>query len=113
MGAKVFPVLTEETGQEVGFKLCGSLSLSRTNDRTTLLKRNAARASAFGIDAKVIGMDETLEKYPLLDKSKFQCALWLPNDGSASPTDVCMAFSMGAKKYGYICCLHQCSMLLS
>eukprot|EP00759_Apiculatamorpha_spiralis_P040966 PhF_6_TR39682/c0_g1_i1/m.58957/K19191/mabO; 4-methylaminobutanoate oxidase (formaldehyde-forming) len=101
MGAQVFPTLAADTGQDIGFKQCGSLTLSRCKDRTTLLKRNAARATAFGIKAELLSMDDVAKLVgPLVSTSPFDCALWLPNDGTASPSDACTAFAKGAKKYG-------------
>ena len=100
MGAETFRRLLEETGQDTGFKQHGSITLSRCPDRTTLLKRNAARAECFGIDASIISPEEAAAKFPTIDPSIFECALWLPNDGVASPTDVTNAFMKGAKQNG-------------
>eukprot|EP00755_Sulcionema_specki_P005702 Sspe_Gene.33484::Locus_16350_Transcript_1_1_Confidence_1.000_Length_2773::g.33484::m.33484/K19191/mabO; 4-methylaminobutanoate oxidase (formaldehyde-forming) len=100
MGAKTFKELLELTGQDTGFKQCGSLSMSRTPDRTTFLKRAFARAEAFGVTADIISPEEAQKKFPILDPKTFECALWLPGDGTASPTDVTMAFMKGAKMGG-------------
>jgi len=100
MGAKLFPELLEETGQDTGFKQCGSMTLARTDDRVTLLKRNLVRAHALGVPAEIIDIDRAKEIFPVIDPDVFKCALWLPNDGSASPTDATMAFAKGAKMRG-------------
>eukprot|EP01064_Diplonema_japonicum_P030408 TRINITY_DN5175_c0_g1_i1.p1 TRINITY_DN5175_c0_g1~~TRINITY_DN5175_c0_g1_i1.p1 ORF type:complete len:824 (+),score=245.18 TRINITY_DN5175_c0_g1_i1:55-2526(+) len=100
MGAEVFRRLKEETDQDTGFKQFGSVTLARTKDRTHLLKRNKARAESFGIPAEVITPEEAKEKLPMIDPSIFDSALWLPNDGVASPTDATMAFAKGARKSG-------------
>eukprot|EP01060_Flectonema_neradi_P032426 TRINITY_DN514_c14_g1_i1.p1 TRINITY_DN514_c14_g1~~TRINITY_DN514_c14_g1_i1.p1 ORF type:complete len:843 (+),score=126.43 TRINITY_DN514_c14_g1_i1:39-2531(+) len=100
MGAETFRRLLKETDQDTGFKQHGSITLSRCPDRTTLLKRNAARAGCFGIEASIITAEDAAERFPTLDPSIFECALWLPNDGVASPTDVTNAFMKGAKQGG-------------
>eukprot|EP00760_Papus_ankaliazontas_P027535 PhM_4_TR3381/c0_g1_i1/m.20302/K19191/mabO; 4-methylaminobutanoate oxidase (formaldehyde-forming) len=100
MGARVFPELAASTGQDMGFKQCGSLTMSRSKERTTLLKRRAAKAAAFGIEAHVISASEAKRLYPLFDETKFEAALWLPKDGSASASDACAAFARGARQHG-------------
>eukprot|EP01059_Diplonema_ambulator_P024977 TRINITY_DN4180_c1_g2_i1.p1 TRINITY_DN4180_c1_g2~~TRINITY_DN4180_c1_g2_i1.p1 ORF type:complete len:824 (+),score=317.91 TRINITY_DN4180_c1_g2_i1:121-2592(+) len=100
MGAEVFRRLLEETGQDTGFKQNGSVTLARTKDRTTLLKRNLARAQMFNIPSAMLTPEEAKEKLPMIDPKVFDSALWLPNDGVASPTDATMAFAKGARQGG-------------
>ncbi len=67
----------------------------------TLLRRNAARATAFGIEARIVDVEEASQLYNgLIDKAQFKGGLWLPKDGSASPTDVTNAFAAGARMHG-------------
>ena len=100
MGAATFRELEAETEQGTGFKQHGSITLSRTADRTTLLRRNAARAPIFGIEAEMITPEDAASRFPTIDPSVFDSALWLPGDGVASPTDATNAFMKGMRKHG-------------
>eukprot|EP00756_Hemistasia_phaeocysticola_P016243 Hpha_TRINITY_DN15463_c2_g9::TRINITY_DN15463_c2_g9_i1::g.175428::m.175428/K19191/mabO; 4-methylaminobutanoate oxidase (formaldehyde-forming) len=100
MGATTFQELLKETGQDTGFKQCGSLTVARTDDRVTLLKRNLVRAQAYGVPAEIVDMDRAMELFPVMNRDTFKCGLWLPNDGTASPTDATMAYAKGAKQRG-------------
>lgn len=53
-GTKLYSELEAETGVATGYKQCGSLTIAQTPERLTILKRNAAKARAFGIEAELI-----------------------------------------------------------
>ena len=63
--AELYERLEAETGKATGFKRCGSLSVARTAERMTQLRRNASLARSFGIEAHVIGLDEAKRRYPV------------------------------------------------
>ena len=46
--------LEEETGLSAGFRRCGGLIVARTPERLTQLRRTAAAAEAFGLQARML-----------------------------------------------------------
>jgi 4-methylaminobutanoate oxidase (formaldehyde-forming) len=98
--------MEEETGQSTGFKQCGSLTTAATPERFEVLKRNAARATSYGLDADIFTPQQCADMMAhnggpsLIRTEDLQGGLWLPGDGSGSPTDLTMSFAAGAKKMG-------------
>lgn len=71
----------------------------------TALKRTQTRARAFGIEAEIISPRECGEKYShdgveLMRYDDLKGGLWLPGDGSGSPTDLTMSLAAGARQRG-------------
>lgn len=92
--------LEQETGQSVGWIQMGSLSIATTPDRLTHIKRQEALAEAFGINAKSVSAGEAKERWPLMNADDVIGAVWSPDDGRVSPSDVCAALVKGAKTRG-------------
>lgn len=103
-GCKLYSELESETGVATGFRRVGSLTLARTADRMTLLRRNAARARAYGIDAEMVSGEEAGRLWSKegveMKTSDLHGALWLPGDGTATSTDLCASLAAGAKQRG-------------
>ncbi|MEJ6387877.1 GcvT family protein [Gymnodinialimonas ulvae] len=96
----LYAQLAAETGQSVGWIQEGSLSIATTPDRLTHIRRQAALAQAFGIDATEISPAEAQERWPLMNGSDVLGAVWSPDDGRVSPSDVCAALVKAAKSLG-------------
>ena len=92
--------LEQETGQSVGWIQKGSLSLATNPDRLTHIKRQEALAHAYGIDAQSISVAEAKERWPLMNAEDVLGAVWSPDDGRVSPSDVCAALIKGARNRG-------------
>jgi len=92
--------LEQETGQSVGWIQKGSLSLATNPDRLTHIKRQEALAHAYGIDAQSISVEEAKERWPLMNAEDVLGAVWSPDDGRVSPSDVCAALIKGARNRG-------------
>jgi glycine/D-amino acid oxidase-like deaminating enzyme len=100
-GSTLYSELEMETGQATGFKRCGSLTLAQSEDRMIALKRNVARAKAFNIEAHMVSPGEANDMLGgILETSDLHGALWLPGDGTISPTDLTTSYIAGAKKFG-------------
>lgn len=97
---ELYGQLEAETGQSVGWIQKGSLSLATNPDRLTLIKRQEALAHAYGIEARSISPGEALERWPLMNADDVIGAVWSPEDGRVSPSDVCAALVKGAKARG-------------
>ncbi|MEM1313630.1 MAG: FAD-dependent oxidoreductase [Pseudomonadota bacterium] len=92
--------LEAETGQSVGWIQKGSLSIATTPDRLTHVRRQEALARAYGVEARFVGRDEAAEIWPLMRSDDVLGAVWSPEDGRVSPSDVCAALVKGAKSRG-------------
>ncbi|HKW93011.1 MAG TPA: FAD-dependent oxidoreductase [Methylomirabilota bacterium] len=92
--------LEAETGLSTGWKRCGSVSVARTAERMTQLKRNASVANSYGIEAHVISREEAAARYPLMRIDDLVGAVWIPGDGKANPADITQALARGARAGG-------------
>ena len=97
---ELYGQLEEETGQSVGWIQKGSLSIATRPDRLTHIRRQEALARAYGIDARSIGAAEAQERWPLMNGEDVLGAVWSPEDGRVSPSDVCAALVKAAKRNG-------------
>src|SRR5215471_542300 len=92
--------LEAETGLATGFRRCGGVTVARTQDRMTALRRTAATADAFGLECELISPQRAAELYPVMDTGDLVGAIWLPGDGRANPTDLTAALARGARMRG-------------
>jgi 4-methylaminobutanoate oxidase (formaldehyde-forming) len=92
--------LEAETGQATGFRRCGGVTVARTADRMTALRRTAATAQAYNIDCELISPAEAADRYPMLNIADLAGAIWLPGDGRANPVDLSAALARGARQRG-------------
>ncbi|WP_282158719.1 GcvT family protein [Shimia thalassica] len=96
----LYSQLEEETGQNVGWIQKGSLSIATNPDRLIHVKRQEALAHAYGIDASSVSAEEAKERWPLMNADDVLGAVWSPDDGRVSPSDVCAALVKAAKRLG-------------
>ncbi|EBA17682.1 FAD dependent oxidoreductase/aminomethyl transferase [Roseobacter sp. SK209-2-6] len=96
----LYSQLEEETGQNVGWIQKGSLSIATNPDRLIHVKRQEALAHAYGIDAMSVSAEEAKERWPLMNAEDVLGAVWSPDDGRVSPSDVCAALVKAAKPLG-------------
>ncbi|SDA81732.1 FAD-dependent oxidoreductase [Sinorhizobium sp. NFACC03] len=97
---KLYSELESETGLATGWKNCGSLSVARTQDRMTVLKRTAASARAQGVEIEVISPRQAQDLWPVMAIDDLVGAVWLPGDGKANPTDLTQSLAKGARSRG-------------
>jgi len=97
---QLYGELEAETGLATGWKNCGSLSVARTADRMTVLRRTAASARAQGVEIDVISAKEAGELWPVMATDDLVGAVWLPGDGKANPTDLTQSLAKGARIRG-------------
>lgn len=96
----LYSQLEKETGQSVGWIQKGSLALATTPDRETHLRRQEAQSRAFGLRAEWIEPGKAKELWPLVNVDDVLGALWSPDDGRVSPSDVCAGLIKSAKALG-------------
>ncbi|MEM5275532.1 FAD-dependent oxidoreductase [Cupriavidus taiwanensis] len=97
---QLYSELEAETGLGTGWKQCGSLSVARTAERMTQLRRTAAVARAYGVECEVISPAQAGELWPAMRTDDLLGAVWLPGDGKANPTDLTQALARGARSRG-------------
>jgi glycine cleavage system aminomethyltransferase T/glycine/D-amino acid oxidase-like deaminating enzyme len=97
---ELYAQLEEGTGQSVGWIQKGSLSIATTPDRMTHVRRQAALARAFGIEVTEVSAAQAQERWPLMNGEDVLGAIWSPDDGRVSPSDVCAALVKAAKGLG-------------
>ena len=97
---RLYAELEAETGIATGWKNCGSLSVARTPERLTQLKRTAAIARAYGVACEVIGPRQAGELWPVMRTDDLVGGVWLPGDGKANPSDLTQALARGARNRG-------------
>ena len=96
----LYAELEAETGQATGWINKGSLSIATNPDRLVHIKRQAALAGMFGVRAASIPPGEAKEIWPLMTTDDVIGAVWSPDDGRVSPSDLCAALVKGAKSRG-------------
>lgn len=96
----LYAALEQETGQATGWKQCGSLAIARTAERMTVLKRMAAKARAYGVEAELVSRQEAGQLWPVMRTGDLIGGVWLPGDGKVNPSDVTQALAKGAKQRG-------------
>ncbi len=97
---ELYTRLEDEVGLSTGYKQCGGLTVARTEDRMTQLRRTAATAAAFDLECELLSAEEAQERYPIVRVDDLQGAIWLPGDGKANPTDLTAALARGARQHG-------------
>ncbi len=97
---QLYAELEAETGLTAGYRQCGGVTVARTEERMTQLRRTAANAAAYDLDCELLSPDEALERYPVMRVDDLVGAIWLPADGRANPTDLTMALAKGARQRG-------------
>ena len=92
--------LEEETGQATGWINKGSLSIATTEGRLVHIRRQEALAHLFGVRAQFVSADEAKDRWPLMNAEDVVGAVWSPDDGRVSPSDLCAALVKGARVRG-------------
>ncbi|MCA1240824.1 FAD-dependent oxidoreductase [Stappia stellulata] len=97
---ELYAGLEAETGLATGWKNCGSITVARTEDRMTVLRRTAASARAQGVEIEVLTPKEAGDMWPVMATDDLVGAVWLPGDGKANPTDLTQSLARGARRGG-------------
>lgn len=98
--AELYARLESETGHAIGWKQVGSLILAKSETRMTQLRRTAAMAAWFDVEAHLISAEEARAKWPLAQTSDILGAAWLPHDGKCIPKELTRALAIGAERHG-------------
>lgn len=94
----LYASLEAETGQATGWINKGSLSIATTEDRLIHIRRQETLAHLFDIRAEFVSRDDAAAMWPLMNADDVLGAVWSPDDGRVSPSDLCAALIKGARK---------------
>ena len=97
---ELLPKLTEETGQDTGFRTIGHLHLACTPQRLETVTRESIFAKAHGIPVEMVGPEEVQRHWPSAKVDDILAAAWVPDEGRANPADVAQAYAKGARAAG-------------
>ncbi len=97
---ELLPKLTEETGQDTGFRTIGHLHLACTPQRLETVTREAIFAKAHGVPVEMVGPEEVKRHWPSAMVDDILAAAWVPDEGRANPADVAQAYAKGARAAG-------------
>jgi glycine cleavage system T protein len=97
---ELYSGLERETGQATGFRQCGSIAVAASEGRLEELKRGAAMARDFGLEAHILSPEGAQERWPLLSTEGILGAVFLPKDGQTNPVDTTAALARGARAGG-------------
>lgn len=98
--AWLYPQLQAETGHDVGWVRTRGLTLGTNAERMIQLRRTAAMAEVFGVEAHLVGPREAQELWPLIQVEDVLGAVYLPGDGRVIPGECTVALAKGAMQRG-------------
>lgn len=99
---ELYAALEKETELATGWKRCGSVSVARTPERMTQLRRTISAARAQGVEIEELSPKEAGDKWPVMRTDDLVGGVWLPGDGKANPADITQALARGARSGGAI-----------
>jgi 4-methylaminobutanoate oxidase (formaldehyde-forming) len=97
---ELLPKLTEETGQDTGFRTIGHLHLACTPQRVETVTREAIFAKAHGVPVEMVGPQEVAKHWPAAKVDDILAAAWVPDEGRVNPADLAQAYAKGARTAG-------------
>ena len=98
--SELYRGLEDETGQATGYRQCGSISIATNDERFEELKRGASMAKVFDLEVNVVGVDEIVERYPLVYSDDLLGGIHIPSDCYANAVDISQALAKGARNNG-------------
>ncbi len=97
---ELYGSLEAETGVATGFKRCGSITVSLTEERREEIFRQAGMARSFGVEVEEISPAEVKSKYEHLNIDGVTGGVYLPLDGQGDPANIALALAKGARQNG-------------
>ena len=98
--AELYARLTQETGQEIEWRQCGSLRLASSPLRMEENLRQAALCKTFGLPVEVLSPEQAVDLFPLISDRDLVGAVYMPTDGRVDPSSVTQALAKGARRRG-------------
>ncbi len=99
-GVELYGRLEAETGVATGFRGNGSVSVARTAERMTELRRLASMARCFGVEVEPITPADAGKRWPLMRIDDLVGAVYIPGDAQTNPGQTALALAAGARRGG-------------
>lgn len=96
----LYKALQQETGQDVGFHMCGSVRICTTPERLEEAKYQMHRHGWHKAPQRLITTREVAQVHPLLNVDDVLGALYFPEDGHIDPYSMTQALGIGARMHG-------------
>lgn len=96
----LFGQLEAETGVSVGWQRSGRIVLLRSEASLARGRRIAEAGRKIGLDAAIISPGEASSMLPVVNMNDVTQALWVPEAGKLSPTDLTTVYARAAKRRG-------------
>ena len=98
---KLYEGLEAETGQATGWQGVGSLRIASSAARMIELQKVANTGRAFGLDVHMLTPEETVERFPGLDRPEgIVGSAYVESDGYCDPSMLTQALARGARTHG-------------
>ncbi|MEO6567556.1 MAG: FAD-dependent oxidoreductase, partial [Opitutaceae bacterium] len=88
------------SGQDVGLHAVGGINTAATPERWDMLKNEAARHKAMGIESHLVSPSEIEAMCPIYDSSEILGGLYDPHEGYLDPHGATVAYAQCAKQLG-------------
>ena len=92
--------LEKSTGQSIGLKQNGAVTVASTKERMQELLRQATTAQLSDVEVQVLDKKQTKDIYPGVHIDDLIGSVFMPNDGQADPIGVTNVLSKAAKMQG-------------
>ncbi|MCZ6656984.1 MAG: FAD-dependent oxidoreductase [Gammaproteobacteria bacterium] len=90
----------ETTGNPIGYRRVGAVTLAATQGRAIELKRQAAMARNNSVDCRWLTTNDLADRWPHLYLGDIEGGIYMPRDGQTNPVDTTQALARLAKASG-------------
>jgi dimethylglycine dehydrogenase len=97
---RLYRDIEAESGQDVGLKMSGGISLAGTTERWEFLKATHALAATLGVESRLLTPEECGELVPIVDLKGVVGGIWEANEGRLDPHGSTHAFAIAARNRG-------------
>ncbi len=95
-----YKTLEQETGLNAGFSVVGNLRMAQTKERMDEFMLYGSTAETVGVEYHRLTPAQIKDRWPLINTSDLEGAIYHPGDGYINPADVTMAMAKGARQRG-------------
>jgi len=97
---RLYQDIETESGQSVGLRMTGGISLAGNEQRWQFLKAAHATNATLDIESRLMAPDEIVAQCPIVDVDNVVGGLFEPNEGRLDPHGSTHAFAIAARQRG-------------
>lgn len=98
--AEIYPRLSADTGQDIGWRRVGRVMYTDRVERWEAMRLLPELGRARGIELELLTPERARERLPILATDGLLGGVWVPSDARVNPTDAVMAFAAAARAHG-------------